>query len=221
MRRVVSSLLATAVAAGTFLTGASAKADQQIAVDWMRALTEANYVAKTGADVLDAPRCVVAGCQTTLSATSALPERIRHPHLDLGDPSAFSFAPRFSLVARDWSSSYKVTGDRLALVDETRLTTSSRMVLGRIRVNQSRISPYAQVGAGQWRIDPYLLPLHQQFTEIAFEGAVGLDVRLIGTWALAAQTSTTMLFREYREAKDAAAPGVSIWNTMFVSKVDF
>ena len=218
-KRIVPTLLAGALAAGTILTGAPAMADQKVAVDWMRFLADAQYVAKRGADVLDAPRCSETGCEVSPTATA--PERHYVTRLQNTQSSLFALAPRFSLVARDWSAAYKVSGERLALVDETRLTSSSRMVLSRIRLNTSRISPYAQVGLGQWRIDPYLMPLNQRYTEMAAEAAIGIEVRVIGTWNLAAQTSTTMLYREYREPKDAAAPGVQIWNTTLVSRIDF
>ena len=220
-KRIVPTLLATALAAGTILSGSPAKAEPKVAVDWMRVLTDADTVMKKGADILDSPRCALAGCQTDLNVTAGAPERIRLSHVQIAGNSIFELAPRFSLVARDWSFSYKVSRERLALVDETRLTSSSRMVLGRIRLNQSRISPYAQVGLGQWRIDPYLMPLNQRFTEIAAEAALGIEIRVMGTWQLAAQTSTTMLYREYREPKDMAAPGVQIWNTTLASRVDF
>jgi hypothetical protein len=123
-------------------------------------------------------------------------------------------------VARDWNEAYKVAGDgdRLALVDALRLTTSTRMVLTRVRLNDSRISPFAQVGLGHWRTDPYLLPLTARYTEIAAQAAGGVEVRLIGTWQIALETTMTML---YRENHDPNMPAAQNWSSTFASRVDF
>ena len=134
--------------------------------------------------------------------------------------SWFSFAPSVSLVARDWSSAYRVAGgDRLALVDALRLTSSTRMVLTRVRLSdKSRITPFAQVGLGQWRTDPYLLPLTPRYEELAAQAAGGIEVRVHGTWQLALESTATMLYLERREAD---MPATHIFSTTIASRVEF
>jgi hypothetical protein len=214
---IATSLLATLVAT----TAASrASAEPAPSVDWAHVLSDLDAVARRGADVLDSPRCSQAGCQTDTNATASAPERISASHVQNTGSAWFAVAPTFSLVARDWTSAYKVTGagDRLALVDALRLTSSTRMVLARIRANDSRISPFAQVGLGQWRTDPYLLPLTARQTEIAGQVASGIEVRLIGTWQVALETTMTML---YRESRNDSMPAAQIWSSTFASRVDF
>lgn len=216
---IAKALLATLIATSLVTSVATtAKADQTPSVDWTRVLTELDTVARKGADVLDSPRCGIAGCQTDTNATASAPERITASHTDSTGRAWFSMAPRFSLVARDWGEAYKVAGDRLALVDALRLTSSTRMVLARVRANDSRISPFAQVGLGQWRTDPYLLPLTVRYTELAAQAAGGVEVRLIGSWQVALETTMTML---YRETHDESMPSTRFWSTTFASRVDF
>jgi hypothetical protein len=214
---IATTLLATLVAT---TAASTAKADPEPSVDWTRVLTELDTIARNGADVLDSPRCGLAGCRTETNATARAPERIHASHLQNTGSSWFALTPRFSLVARDWNEAYKVAGDgdRLALVDALRLTTSTRMVLTRVRLNDSRISPFAQVGLGHWRTDPYLLPLTARYTEIAAQAAGGLQVRLIGTWQIALETTMTML---YRENHDPNMPAAHNWSSTFASSVDF
>lgn len=216
----ITSTIATALVATLVATTATtaAKADPAPAVDWARVLTDLDTVARNGADVLDSPRCGSAGCQTDTNTTASAPERISANRVENTGSDWLGLAPKFSLVARDWSSAYKVAGDRLALVDALRLTSSTRMVLSRVRMNDSRISPFAQVGLGHWRTDPYLLPLTARYTEIAAQAAGGVEARLIGSWQIALETTMTMLYRETRDAGDPAARN---WSTAFASRIDF
>jgi hypothetical protein len=209
--------LAGAVLATTFATTA-AIADTTPGTDWGRVLSDLDAVSRKGADVLDSPRCTPAGCQTDTNATAAAPER--GLKLDVQDTAndLVSFRPTVSLVARDWGSSFRVAGDRLALVDALRLTSSTRMVLSRVRMSDARISPFAQVGLGQWRTDPYLLPLTPSYTELAAQAAGGVELRLRGTWQIAIETAMTVLYRE-RGSSDMPAP--HMWSTTLASRVDF
>src|SRR3954453_13930486 len=100
----------------------------------------------------------------------------------------------------------------------SRLPTSPPLVVARVRPNDSRISPFAQVGLGHWRTDPYLLPLTARYTEVAAQAAGGVEVRLIGTWQVAFETTMTML---YREAHDSSMPAARNWSSTFASRVDF
>ncbi|CAN5924860.1 hypothetical protein BH11MYX4_BH11MYX4_09920 [soil metagenome] len=212
---IATALLATFVAT---VTASTANADTSPSVDWSRVLSDLDIVARKGADVLDSPRCSLAGCQTDTNATASAPERLVHTHLQTAGTDWVALDPKFSLVARDWNEAYKVAGERLALVDALRLTSSTRMVLGRVRANDARISPFAQVGLGQWRTDPYLLPLTARYTEIAAQAAGGVEIRLVGTWLIALETTMTML---YRETRNDSMPAAQIWSTTFASRVDF
>jgi hypothetical protein len=214
---IATSLLAALVAT---TAASTSSAEPAPSVDWTHVLSDLDALARRGADVLDSPRCSQAGCQTDTNATASAPERIAASRVQNTGSDWFAVAPTFSLVARDWSSAYKVTGagDRLALVDALRLTSSTRMVLSRVRANDSRISPFAQVGLGQWRTDPYLLPLTARYTEIAGQAATGVEARIIGTWQIALETTMTMLYRETRADR---VPATQIWSSTFASRVDF
>jgi opacity protein-like surface antigen len=209
--------LAGAVLA-TFFATSAAKADPTPGTDWGRVLSDLDAVSRKGADVLDRPRCTPAGCQTDTNATAAAPERGQRANVQDTANDWLGVRPTVSLVARDWGSSFRVAGDRLALVDALRLTSSTRMVLSRVRMSDARISPFAQVGLGQWRTDPYLLPLTPSYTEIAAQAAAGVEMRLKGTWQVALETATTVLYRE-RGGSDMPAP--HMWSTTIASRVDF
>lgn len=187
--------------------------------DWGRLLVDVDTVARNGADVLDAPRCAAAGCLTEMNATAARPERAGAVTVQNTTNSWFNLAPTVSLVARDWASAYRVTGDRLALVDALRLTSSTRMVLTRVRLSEgSRITPYAQVGLGQWRTDPYLLPLTPRYEEMAAQVAGGFEVRVRGSWHVALESSMTMV---YIEQRDSTLPSSQLWSTTVASRIEF
>ena len=211
--------IATALLATMFATSAAKADPEPNGVDWTRVLVDLDSVARKGSDVLDSPRCTPAGCQTDTNATAARPERGQKLSVQNTGNDWVNFAPTVSLVARDWGSSFRVAGDRLALVDALRLTSSTRMVLTRVRVSDARVSPFAQVGIGQWRTDPYLMPLTPRYTELAAQAAGGVEVRLLGTWQVALESTMTMLYREQRAEGDF--PLTRSWSTSFASRVDF
>jgi hypothetical protein len=213
----LSFKLATAALtlAGTLATSA-AVADTN---EWSRLLSDLDTVSRKGADVLDQPRCATAGCQTDTNATASAPERSLKLNVqDTTNDHLVTFKPTVSLVARDWGSSFRVAGERLALVDALRLTTSTRMALVRFRASDSRISPFAQVGVGQWRTDPYLLPLTPSYMELAAQAAAGIELRLMGSWQVALESTMTAI---YRERSDGSMPSPHMWSTAFASRVDF
>jgi hypothetical protein len=186
--------------------------------EWSRLLTDLDTVARKGADVLDSPRCATAGCQTDTNTTAAAPVRSEKLNVQDTTNELVSFRPSVSLVGRDWGSSFRVTGDRLALVDALRLTTSTRMALTRFRMTDARISPFVQVGLGQWRTDPYILPLTPSYMELAAQAAAGVDLRLMGTWQVGLETAVTTI---YRERSDTSMPSPHMWSTTFASRVEF
>lgn len=215
-----SLLTFTAAAFATMFATSAAMADATPkGVDWTRVVSDLDRVARQGADVLDSPRCSPAGCETSTNATAAAPERGFKLNVQNTANDLLAFRPALSLVARDWNSSFRVAGDRLAIIDVMRLTTSTRMVLTRIRMSDARIAPFAQVGLGQWRTDPFVLPLTPRYEEIAAQAAGGVELRLMGTWQVALETTMTMLYREQQPSRDL--PSAHMWSTMFASRVDF
>jgi len=188
-------------------------------VDWSRLLSDLDRVARQGADVLDSPRCSPSGCETSTNATAAAPERGFKLNVQDTANDLLAFRPAMSLVARDWNSSFRVAGDRLALIDVVRLTTSTRMVLTRVRMSDARIAPFAQVGLGQWRADPVVLWRTPDYEEIAAQAAGGVELRLLGTWQVALETATTVLYREQQNSRDL--PSARMWSTMLASSVAF
>jgi hypothetical protein len=219
------SLLTFAAAAlATLLATSSASADGAAStpkgVDWTRVVTDLDRVARSGADVLDSPRCSPSGCETSTNATAAAPERGLKLNVQDTTNDLLAFRPMMSLVARDWNSSFRVAGDRLALIDAMRLTTSTRMVLARVRMSDARIAPFAQVGLGQWRTDPFVLPLTPRYEEIAAQATGGVELRLMGSWQVALETTTTMLYREQQQ-NTRDLPSAHMWSTTFASRFDF
>jgi hypothetical protein len=209
-----AALLATTFASSVALADAMPKN-----LDWSRVVSDLDRVARQGASVLDSPRCSPAGCETSTNATAAAPERGLKLNVQNTANDLLALRPMMSLVARDWGSSFRVAGDRLALIDVMRLTTSTRMVLARVRMSDARIAPFAQVGLGQWRTDPFVLPLTPRYEEIAAQGTAGVELRLMGTWQVAVETTTTMLYREQQNSRDL--PSAHMWSTTFASRVDF
>jgi hypothetical protein len=215
MRLPLKFTTATAILVASSLASSAAMADTN---EWARVLSDLDAVARKGADVLDSPRCTPAGCQTDTNATAAAPERGVKPNVQDTTNDLVTFRPTVSLVARDWGSSFRVAGERLALVDALRLTASTRMVLTRFRMTDARISPFAQVGLGQWRTDPSLLPLTPSYMELAAQAAGGIELRLMGSWQIALESTMTSI---YRERSDSSMPSPHVWSTAFASRVDF
>jgi hypothetical protein len=146
-------------------------------------------------------------------------ERAHQLYVQNAGNAWFGVAPSVTLVARDWGSAYRLAGDRLSLVDAMRLSESTRMVLSRVRLSNTRVTPFAQLGLGQWRTDPNLLPLMQRNTEVAGQLGGGVEIRLGGAWQIACESSATLLIRDEREAQNL--PASKIWSTTFASRLQF
>lgn len=125
--------------------------------------------------------------------------------------------PRVSLVARDWRGSMKVTG-RTMLIDDLRPAASHRMVFMRI-ASDARLSPYAQIGAGEWRVDPVLFP--QMPTRQAYAGSVGsgFELRTNAGLKLAAEANHTFFYREGPTAADD--PGPRLLTVLFAAQTSW
>lgn len=209
---------AGAVLATLFASSAGRADSTPRGTEWGKLLSDMSTVMRRGALVLDSPRCAQSGCQTDTNATAALPERSARQANVQTTTDWFGFAPRTSLVVRDWGGTFRVAGDRLGMVDALRLTSSTRMVLTRVRLSDSRIAPFVQIGVGQWRTDPFILPLTARYTEIAGQAAAGVEMRLVGTWQVAVESAMTVL---HRERGDLALPAAHMWSSTIASRIDF
>lgn len=210
----------TAALLCTITASAPAKADPGDNVDWSRILVEMNVVAREGMDVFEAQRCaeVLSGNGGGCFVENVRRERAAlEPSTQSAGSAWFGVAPRVSLVARDWGSAFKVAGDRLALVDAMRLTSSTRMVMSRVRLSDRRFTPFLQLGLGQWRMDPNLLPLAPRNPEIAAQVGGGFELALRHNWQVAVETSATVIYRDDVQPVDAATP--RMWSTMLASRL--
>lgn len=101
-----------------------------------------------------------------------------------------------SLVARDWDAAKLLMG-RLSAVDQVQHGRSWRMALLRARFAEGPLVPFAQLGLGQWRVDPDMPAIrHEQ----VFAGQLGGGVELVlSSWAsIALEADCSMLVRERR-----------------------
>lgn len=204
-------------AAVTFGVPSTAQADESRgAIDWMTKLVQIDQYARTGSE----------------RPQLALPSRSRgseRPTLGTSEPyeqnagnAWFGVAPRVSFVARDWATSTRLAGDRLSFFDAMRLSQSTRMIITRVRLGDlriSRVTPFAQVGVGQWRTDTSILPLTPRSTEIAGQAGGGIEIKVSRTWQIALESSVTALYREQRE--DTSIPQTRFWSTMVASRLEF
>jgi hypothetical protein len=136
----------------------------------------------TGAMSGMAPSGREAASDTSMNATPAEP------------PPLVDLLPRASIVARDWTGSVKVAG-RTTLLDDLRPAASHRMVLARI-ASDARLSPFAQVGAGEWRVDPVLFPALPTRQAYAASFGAGLDLRTNAGFQVAGEVDYTFFHRE-------------------------
>jgi hypothetical protein len=98
---------------------------------------------------------------------------------------------RWSLVARDWEAARLLMG-RLAPTDEVRRGRSKRMVLLRGAFAEGPVAPFAQLGLGQWRIDPDTPAMPH---DAVLAGQVGAGVELaVASWvSVALEADCTFL----------------------------
>lgn len=118
----------------------------------------------------------------------------------------FDLVPRASVVARDWRGSLRVAG-RTSLLDDVRPSASNRMVLLRLE-SDARFAPFAQVGAGEWRIDPVLFPSMPTHEAIAGQIGAGFELRTLRGIEVAGETQYTILYREGPHDGDEVAPHI-------------
>lgn len=212
LTRLAASLAAT-VAAMTI--AAPARADEsRVAIDWMEKLVQIDHYVRTGAE---RPVIVLPSRASERPVTGST-----EPYEQNAGNAWFGVAPRVSFVARDWGSSLRLKGDRLSLVDAMRLTESTRMIVTRVRFGDlavSKVTPFAQVGLGQWRTDTNIMPLTPRSTEIAGQAGGGFEIQVSRKWELAFESTVTALYREQRE--DTSIPQTRFWSAMLASRLEF
>ena len=123
-------------------------------------------------------------------------------------------APTLSLVARDWHGSLRIAGDRKLLVDDLRPTASSRLIVARIATD-ARLTTFAQVGAGEWRIDPVMFPNARAYSEVAGQISVGFELRLPSGLRVAGEGQYTALFHDLHYSTDEIAPRIMAFVVAF------
>jgi hypothetical protein len=207
MAQKLVAVAAAAIASTTIAT--AAHADEPRGVDWTKVLTELDRVARSGTE-RPAP--------ITPLRQQGRPAPIDDPSPQNMGNAWFGVAPRVTLVARDWASSTRLAGDRLSLVEQMRLSASTRMVVGRVRLSGARFTPFLQVGLGQWRVDRNYLPLTPNTIEVASQLGTGFELRLTRRWQLATETTLTSLIRE---GQNNSLPQTMLWSAFVASRVEF
>lgn len=134
-----------------------------------------------------------------------------------GPPPLVDLLPRASIIARDWRGSMTVAG-RTMLLDDLRPAASHRMVIARIAAD-ARLSPYAQAGAGEWRVDTALFP--NMPTRQAYAGSIGagFELRTNAGLKIAGETSYTFFYREGPVAADD--PGPRLLSVLFAAQTSW
>jgi hypothetical protein len=207
--RMPQKLVAIAAAAIASLTlASSAHAGEVRGVDWLKVLSDLDQTARTGERPMPQLSARQAGRSTPIDDPS--PQNMGN--------AWFGVAPRVTLVARDWTSSTLLAGDRMSLVEQMRLSASTRMVVGRARLSHTRFTPFVQVGVGQWRTDRNYLPLSPNVIEVAGQLGTGFELRLNRRWQIAAETASTTLIRE---GQIHTLPQKTLWSTFLASRIEF
>ena len=199
---------AATVVALSSTTVSVAQAAEPRGVDWVQALVDLDRIARGGAE-----RPTV-----TSSRHSARPAASEDPNPHNLGNAWFGVAPRVTLVARDWATSTRLLGERLSVVEQLRLSASTRMVVGRARLTGARFTPFFQVGLGLWRVDRNHLPLTPHTIEIATQMGTGFELRINRRCQLAAETTVTTLIRE---GQNDSLPQTMLWSALVASRVEF
>jgi hypothetical protein len=77
--------------------------------------------------------------------------------------------------------------------DELRPTRSNRMVVSRVRLADGLVAPFAQLGLGEWRVDPTVLPALPPEQELAAQAGLGFEVSLSPATVVAFEADWTLL----------------------------
>ena len=205
MRRTLGVTLAAVLGLSALATTAHADPARG-GTDWMRLLVQLDGLARGKPE----------------RRSPASEPRSSDPAPNNAGNAWFGVDPKVTLVARDWASAYRLAGDRLSLVDAMRLSASTRMVLSRVRMSDlrsTRVVPFVQVGAGQWRTDPNLLPLTPRSTELAAQFGAGIEWHVLPRWHVACESAFIALYREHGAPPNV--PQSRIWSATIASRVEF
>ncbi|HEX8794940.1 MAG TPA: hypothetical protein VF765_28535 [Polyangiaceae bacterium] len=146
-------------------------------------------------------------------------------HTDGGDiPLAerrwVGFAPRMSVVARDWGSSQLLVGN-LTVTDQLRLTRSSRMVVSRIRLAEGRLVPFAQLGIGEWRVDRTLVPTLPLNQQLAAQAGAGFELTVAPSVAVALEANWTLLWNDDFALQPQTIGRPNLWGSLLAARARF
>jgi hypothetical protein len=208
MPRKYSLAILTAIAA--MAVSGTARAEGDVKIDWGRALVALDGYVRGGGERAE---------QTRQTVVPRADKPSEDPFVMNGGNAWAGVTPRVALVARDWGTQMRLAGDRLTLADAMRLSSSTRMVITRVRFGDARVRPFVQLGLGQWRTDRNLLPFTPRSTEIAGQAGGGIELFLTRSWQLAAESSVTALYREQRESDDI--PQTRMWSATIASRIEF
>jgi hypothetical protein len=214
-----SSLTAMSMIAAMLFAAAPASADDgmRLTVDWGRLIDKGYSWLETrseqGNHSYRAQTATTAEFPVGRSLAAVESQSAKADDPSVGD-TWFGVAPNMSIVARDWSTSTLVTG-KLAATDALRLSHSCRMVLSRIRLGNGRLTPFAQIGLGQWRVDTSVVQLPYD-EEVAGQTGAGFELHIAKNFDLAAETDLTILYREEHQAQEIASP--HIWGSFLAMR---
>jgi hypothetical protein len=209
-RRLLTTVCALAIAGSVYGYSPAARADStpRLSIDW------GNTLAKG-----------MTWLESKSERSRVIEGQPRAPEVGVGTGSPelgsawFGVAPKVSLVARDWGTARSLAGGPLAVTDAIRVSRSSRLVMSRIRLGEGRISPFTQLGLGQWRVDTEIVPHLPRNVELAALFGAGVEMRLFRGWELAAEADLTVLYREVHEPQQLTTP--RMWGAFLASRVEF
>lgn len=147
----------------------------------------------------------------TAASTPSMPQT---PSGEAGTPQPASvpppspdFAPRASVLLRDWRGSFRLAGAPTNAIDDVRPSASNRMILVRIE-SSTKLSPFTHVGIGEWRIDPVLFPAFPTYSATCGQLAAGFHLETMKHVSVAAEGQYTFLYGSQPWAGDVAMPRI-------------
>ena len=97
------------------------------------------------------------------------------------------------------------------------------MALARARFGNGRLVPFVQLGLGEYRIDPDLIPNHMPDTEVATLVGGGFEIHALRErhfgLDFAAETNFTEIIRDAREPQNI--PTSRMWNSLVAMRMRF
>jgi len=205
-----AALLATAAMVAGLATSGTARASDtlRLSVDW----DKLGAVLRSPGSVLPKEEAPVEHPVGADKLGTAPGERVP------SDVPWIGTRPRVSLVARDWGGALLLAG-HMTLTDQMRLSRSNRMVVTRLRVAEGRLTPFAQLGLGQWRVDSNLLPVLPHDVEDAAQLATGFELALAPRAVIAVETDLTILYRSTHEPQMFCSP--DLWGAFLAARAEF